>query len=127
MGPQGVLDGGSVVEDAAELGSLSMVPIGCTIPSGQKWAGSPAIFQSDIPPLAGIKLSGLARKLLLTLVYALCTFLVLPLFLPHTSNPRIDAIRIRLHGHASQQSQFHTNCIYGSYHWDRLCIPTLRC
>ena len=80
VGAQCVLDGGSVVEDAAELGSLSMVPIGCTIPSGQKWAGSPAIFQSDVPPLAGMKSPGLARKFLLALVYALSTFLVLPLF-----------------------------------------------
>ena len=69
IGSQCVLDGHSVVEEAAELGSLSMVPlVACvTIPSGEKWIGSPARFDSHIPPLASMKHADWMRKSLLML------------------------------------------------------------
>jgi hypothetical protein len=62
IGAQCVLDGQSRVEDAAELGSLSMLPSGCVIQSAQKYIGCPAQFDSNLPPLAPMKFTGEARK-----------------------------------------------------------------
>jgi non-ribosomal peptide synthetase-like protein len=80
IGAQCVLDGHARVEDAAELGSLSMVPRGCVIQTGEKWVGCPAQFDSLLPPLAPMKPPGHVRKYLLMLAYSFSTFWVLPLF-----------------------------------------------
>ena len=80
IGAQCVLDGNSRVEDAAELGSLSMVPSDCIIKSGQKWIGSPARYDSQLSPLAPMKFAGQPRKFLLWMAYVFSTVLILPLF-----------------------------------------------
>jgi non-ribosomal peptide synthetase-like protein len=50
VGTRSVLSLNSVMEDGAELGELSMLEPGATIPSGEHWEGSAAVFTHKTPP-----------------------------------------------------------------------------
>ncbi|KDQ08654.1 hypothetical protein BOTBODRAFT_563322 [Botryobasidium botryosum FD-172 SS1] len=80
IGANCVLEGHSIVEDAAELGALSMVPSGCVVTAGEKWIGCPARFDSHPPPLAPPKLAGTARQTLVNFAYIFTSLFLFPLF-----------------------------------------------
>lgn len=86
VGSSSVLEGGSTIEDGAELASLSMVPTGVTVPSGERWHGSPARFLQDtnLTDTGHSSRPSVGRHIALTLGFQFCTTFVLPLlyFLP---------------------------------------------
>lgn len=101
IGAQCVLDGGSRVEEAAELGSLSMISSGCKVPSGEKWIGCPARYDSHLPPLPSCKVAGHTRKFFLKLIYLSGTSFILPLFYFVPQIPGLllfEYIKVRIHG-----------------------------
>lgn len=48
IGSNSVVEGGAIIEDGGEVGPLSMVPRGMTVPELQRFHGSPARFERDI-------------------------------------------------------------------------------
>ncbi|BDU73925.1 Pls/PosA family non-ribosomal peptide synthetase [Mesoterricola silvestris] len=82
VGARAVLAPGTVMEDGAELGDLSMLPEGARIPAEKHWVGSPAL------PLPGPDRSGLApsrpgraRIAAMAVAQGLAAFLVPVVFL----------------------------------------------
>ncbi|KAK5053981.1 hypothetical protein LTR84_001943 [Exophiala bonariae] len=80
IGSHCVIDGGTIIEEGAELGPLSMVPGGTRIPLGEHWAGSPAKFKCLVQDIGLMKANrpGTIRVTCMILAVATSSALLLP-------------------------------------------------
>lgn len=83
VGTNSVVEGGARVQQGGELGALSMLPTGCTVPSFQRYHGSPARFESsvkeDVAALGYKTRPSAARSAAMTIGHLGILFFVLPL------------------------------------------------
>ncbi|KAF7198170.1 Linear gramicidin synthase subunit B [Pseudocercospora fuligena] len=83
IGSNSVIEGGAVVEEGAEVGPLSMVPAGMSIPCFQRFHGSPAQFDRELKDgeiaLGKKSRPSFARYSLMAFGHTLLASFVLPL------------------------------------------------
>ncbi|TLD36704.1 Non-ribosomal peptide synthetase C-terminal [Venturia nashicola] len=86
VGSQCVLEGGCTLSEGAEVGHMTMVPSGVTIPSGERWTGSPAQFSNRPEDVGHMRASrpGFARTAAFAMATSFNSIFVLPLmyFIP---------------------------------------------
>ncbi|KXS95578.1 hypothetical protein AC578_3265 [Pseudocercospora eumusae] len=83
IGTNSVIEGGAVVEEGAEIGPLSMVPAGMSVPCFQRFHGSPAQFDRELQDgeiaLGRKSRPSLARCALMAFGHTILATFVLPL------------------------------------------------
>jgi non-ribosomal peptide synthetase-like protein len=94
VGANSSIAAGAVLGDGAELGDLSMLPGGATVPAAQKWAGSPARFVEAASEGGSAPVSAATRArfaiLYSALLFIFPVFAILPIFLAMALMAEID-------------------------------------
>jgi hypothetical protein len=79
VGSNSVLEGGSSIGQGGELGPMTMLPSGKTVPPGERWHGSPARFQTYSPDSSNPSRPSVWRTALMTLATSFTSVFIMPI------------------------------------------------